>query len=998
MALKTKLPNIESGYELGANIDGYFSVIVPEERTINYIKNPVFYTHDSEHSYRARGTATTPCYYGYSFYNATAIPKDRDFSIYRAGAKVIPTNPILDSATIFYIANDIPAGTYTFSAYCSGGVDHQFELKVTNATRTLQFGEAKIEYGGGLNGFQRMHVTFTLPTDMTITLRLTQYPDSQGRLEPFYTDMWMLENKPYMTHHFIGHPMDFMHDNKGGEFKWWGVPHFSYSERTEKSYGSGKIVNLYDAGFRLTGIAGLGVNPMNMVVNDVASGGGVFDGVTDAIRTFTLIGRIYGRDMQEVLTRRKDLYELLRPKGRNENDQPTTLMFRIKDCETDKWIGQPLFIYCRYTSGLEGAFDSETGEEITITFTSEDPYIYSLYIKNYDITPTNTYYQYPEDTGKISPIFLWLDADGVWTRLNMRLSGPTPGAKHNDLCIVEDILPDGTGGYYVYGNFTTVFHNGTSYTVNGIFRYNKETDSIAQMGQNPAKGLSSGGNIKRVIVAPSGEAIVVGAFPSVGNVENTNCIAMYKPSSNSWHSVSAGITGLGSYEPYINDVEYGDDNNIYVSGRFGSIGDLPSLPVEGIARMSLDTLEWDFVPIARDTFVYYEHGMSIIRLFRQTSDTGYDIRPVSGFISGSHMSQPGFSPFTMSNVYWDGEETFFTNHRANGNYANGPYPANTLLYAFRGVIDQTSRSYYFIDGTNSLYKMNFVMPPHTKEGWYYLPGMPYPKFTTTYLYPNRNAPTKWGRMNPPFARTVRVDFGASGVQNVSLAELRYSQLKITHSRLLLSPNFSYGLDAYETDIKMTVPVSKTVPLIWVNEIWTNSTGNSYKFKPYPVFARNNAYTAAFHIRFDIGTAFIAVNPGHVRPNAKPGDNHINAIASGYKAVYNKGERTPVHFKVSGPASIKRFYNKTTNKLLAFDGYMVPRYSTVNIATIGTPHSSFGREMHQHMLDTSDANMQIVPGKNIVNCDMDNIGTNTEILLVFRERYASISKATEYIGG
>lgn len=997
MAIKQKLPKVETGYELGADRYGYFSIIQPEERTINYVKNPVFYTNDPYSANLARGTGVSECDYGYEYINASGAPKDRDFSIYGAGAKITPQVASKGSCVIYYPIL-LPAGTYTFSAYYSAGADHEFLLQVTSAVGDVQYGETISNYGSGLNSFQRMGVTFTIPTEMNLHLRLTELADSMGRLSPFYTDMWQCEDKPYMTHHFIGHSNFHTHDGNPGAYSWLGVPYFSESVRTDKAYESGKIVDLSELGFKLTGIVGLGINPINTVVTPIASGGGVFEGATDAPRTFTLIGRFYGRDMQDILTKRRNLYELIRPNGRNTYDQPTTLMFRIWDCQRKNWTGQPLYIYCRYMSGLEGAIDSETSEDITITFMSEDPHIYSSYLKCYDIAPITLHSQLAADTAKISPIFMLRDSDGVWTQLEMRLDDPTGLGRHADLCIVENILPDGTGGYYVYGTFNDVVYDGVTTTVNQIFRYNPTTDSVSALGSG-TKGVADG-KINRVIVTPSGDAFIVGSFTAAGGVANTACIAKYKPGANTWHSVSTGIAGLYAQDPEILDVEYGSDDRIYVSGKFLSIDDLGTLPFKGVARMNCDDGEWSMLPVARTMYVNYANGVNLTRLFNNIKNIGYPSSKtkranVTGFISGDIMT------FALPNIrgmaYWNSAETFYTNYR-HVYSADGEYPPNPLAYAFRAVIDNERGLLYFVDGNDKeIYKLQFVMPPHTIENWSYDPDTdPYPRFDTIYTYPERDTPSIYRKLRPPFCRYVRV-YGETFEGNwaeVPFSQLRYSELKIINSRLVVSPNFGYGLDAYELDGSSTVQEHNYVPTVWYLPLWK---GDTAEFSHLDIFSAQQAYSAAFDINFGTMEAFIAVNTGHIFP-ASAGDNHIFAVVPVIKSITNNGESTPIHFRITGPASLETFTNRTTEQTISMDGFFVPTFGMANVVTLPANGSELGEWMHGHLLDSSDANMRLVPGKNIVYCKMENVTSDTTVKLVFREKYASIEKAIEYVGG
>lgn len=1011
MATKKMLPKVENGYELGADRYGYFSIIRPEERTINYIKNPTFLSNAADEAYKFWGTSYALCDYGYNYDNASGAIKDRDFSMTGGGAKISPTVNTLSKCTIYYDVT-LPAGTYTASAYYSGGADHEFQFRVTNTSGTTQYGETAANFGTGLNTFQRIYVTFTIPTQLTARIHLSEFADSLGRLSAFYTDMWQCEDNPYVTQPFFGWRKIHDHDIAPGAYEWLGVPYYSESVRTDKAYESGRAIELSELGFKLTGIAGLGVNPINTVITPIASGGGIFDGSTDAPRTFTLIGRFYGSDLQDVLTKRRNLYELIRPSGRNTYDQPTTLIFRIWDCAKKNWTGQPLLIYCRYVSGLEGAIDSETSEDITITFTSEDPYIYSSYIKKYDITPVASYSQLVADTNKISPIFMLRDSDGVWTQIDIQLSDPTGLGRHADLCIVENVLPDGTGGYYIYGTFNTATYKGVSITVNKIFRYNKTTDTISALGTNvdlSKRGVSNG-EVHKVIVIPSGDAIVVGSFTSVDGIANTACIAKYNPGANTWNSVSSGITGLGLQSAEIFDVEYANDDRIYVSGKFSAIGGLGTLPIEGIARMRCGDGVWSMLPVAR-TMAVYSGGVRLTRLYNDIKTPGYypaQNASVSGFISGEIGTFN--SPYTNGTVYWDGTETFYTNYR-HVYRDDAEYPMNADTPAHRGAIDNDRGHFYFVDGNDSeIYKLQFVMPAHTKTNWSFDPAVdPYPRFSTTYTYPERDTPSIYHRLAPPFCRDVRVyditfgDIGDGvGWARVPFAELRFSELKIINSNLVISPNFGYGLDAYELNGAATVPERNGVPLVWYLPLWK---GNSSKFSYLDISSARvhqtypaQSYTAAFDINFNTMEAFVVVNTGHISPK-ETGDNYIYVSTPVVKAITNNGEKTPFYFRVHGPATLGTFNNITTQQSIQMDGYHIPRYKMFDVVTLPANGSRRGDFMHSHMLDSSDANMYIAPGKNIMNCTFADMTQNvTAVSVFFRERYASIEKAIEYIGG
>ena len=106
----------------------------------------------------------------------------------------------------------------------------------------------------------------------------------------------------------------------------------------------------------------------------------------------------------------------------------------------------------------------------------------------------------------------------------------------------------------------------------------------------------------------------------------------------------------------------------------------------------------------------------------------------------------------------------------------------------------------------------------------------------------------------------------------------------------------------------------------------------------------------------------------------------------------------MHFRITGPAALESFTNRTTEQSIKLDGHFVPMFGRADVTTIPVNGSELGEWMHGHMLDSSDANMRLVPGKNIIYCKMEDVDSNTTVKLIFREKYASVEKAIEYIGG
>lgn len=106
----------------------------------------------------------------------------------------------------------------------------------------------------------------------------------------------------------------------------------------------------------------------------------------------------------------------------------------------------------------------------------------------------------------------------------------------------------------------------------------------------------------------------------------------------------------------------------------------------------------------------------------------------------------------------------------------------------------------------------------------------------------------------------------------------------------------------------------------------------------------------------------------------------------------------MHFRITGPVSLGTFVNRTTEQAIRMDGHYIPLHGVANVVTLPANGSSLGDGMNAHILDSSDVDLRLVPGKNIIYCNMEDVDTNTRISLIFRERYASIEKAIEYVGG
>jgi len=368
---------------------------------------------------------------------------------------------------------------------------------------------------------------------------------------------------------------------------------------------------------------------------------------------------------------------------------------------------------------------------------------------------------------------------------------------------------------------------------------------------------------------------------------------------------------------------------------------------------------------------------------RQQNIEGYTDRGqlTSAFICGDIQSFQ--TPETLNNVFWNGEETFFTNWQADGTY--NMLTDGLFHGAQRGVIDKKTNDFYCIDGSGYFYRLTYVSPEYTKEysdysdptSWY-----------TNYTYPQRNSPSIWTRLIPPFSQMVSVT-GISGPTSFALANK--SELKIYDDYLWVSPDCRYTPATYLGDT--------AVPLIW--KYYVRGRSGVSLFEPYEIRTNTYAYTSAYCYDKTHKTTIVAVNPGHIFP-LTAGDNVINVICPNVNKIENNGEVVFPRVRFVGPLRLKYVSNVTTDKTVFFDGYSVSKYAEANIDFSNMSTFLLSQEdelLLGHVVDYSDMNYYLINGENEIKTFVSNYDdTYTAIEFMFRERYASIAKAVEYIGG
>ncbi len=907
MAEKRVIPKQGSGYELGVNRKGYISIIVPEELTKNYIQNPIFAAGKEPYSYFG---GESDNWYGYTGVNATPSDNDRALTMKDSYAiKVTPTaytTPTEYSKAhgIKYSITGLPAGTYTFSAYFSANIGREFVSYAKSDGGTL-LSEIKSEFARGIGDFTRIYFTFSISAQTNVDLFLLESEISGSIVPPyFYTSAWMLEDNSYVTSFFSGDSTEKAFFDKGTAYGWYGNKSYSVSYRTLDAYSSGREVNLSDLGFHLDAMVGLGINPMETKISDISSGGGIYDGHTNKTRTFTLVGTVYGRDIQEILDNERKIYDVIRPIGANAYHQPTTMLFRIWDECENTWIGQPIYIYCRYQSGFEGSTISETSEKISLMFVCEDPFFYSAYEERQSLIANSEFEPAPLDSSK--QVILHRDMSGDWEMLNIDSTG-TP-----DNFQIYKILKSGADSSLIYFMGVFLDANGVADT-QSIFAYNKDTGTVSSIGDVTTIAGVPISYIFDAIFLPNGKLVIAGLFASAGGVANTHDIAIYDTVSGSWNDAGGGI-GVATDLGMVFNIELGSDNSIYAIGSFTNAGGVAG--ADNIAKYNFDTDSWSALGAAKDMPDGSLLGITIIpgTLYGEST-------PDRVIVCGSFSSIDNVTANTGAIAEWDGTAwksigwEFAVGHTVTEVH----YSSDGVLYAQISI--DAGASY-------SIYK-------YTGSAWQKISTSEFVNTTAVF----QNIKNTIAFMPSSSAWTATNSFSdiilfTKDFQSFTSEEISYDRTAVTN----------YGAFLYENPDNLD------------GELW--------------VAVSKNAHT---------------IYPKRTQ-------------------IVNNGELCYPTIKITGDCYLNSIKNNTTKKTVMIDGYRILDRSIAKINFgIDIAYSKVFivndfENIVNHILEMSDMNFYLSPGNNDVHVFYTAITANATSEIWFRERYASISKATEYIGG
>lgn len=481
--IHSQTPPVISGYELSPN-RGWFGVILPEA-TINLIANP------------SVELATT----GYGSISGAALSRSTDYQ--RFGAYSLKITPSASANSgIYYDTVNLTAGqTYTQSVYVLGIGGRWYNLYFASYLTGAQVGPATRFKATG--AWQRVKVTYLETDSGPRRLALTAELGPVGAAGSFYVDGWQVENKAYATTYCDGDQTGYTPGLQ--DYFWTGTPHASTSYRIAASRAGGRIVNLLDYGFGVTTVTGLGDAPPD----NVATPYGLLDGAyyqrtVVPPRQFSLVGTAAARDVAQLQRIRAALVAAFRHDS-TRPDQPLVLVYQRESCGLDE--GQPLYIPCVYSGGLEGNLDNLYQERLAIAFTLFTPYLVApfdsgVYLDSGDEFTTNS--------------GLYQDLNGTWKAF--QASAQT----------LRRAVVSGQGIFLGFANAAA----GT-FTV---YRFDPATETLTSLGTS-----SGSATLYALHLDARGRLWAGGVFTSLGGVACINA-AYYNFTTATW--VAAGNPGF----------------------------------------------------------------------------------------------------------------------------------------------------------------------------------------------------------------------------------------------------------------------------------------------------------------------------------------------------------------------------------------------------------------------------------------------------------------------
>jgi hypothetical protein len=502
-------PELVSGYELSPE-KSYFSVIIPEATT-NLVTNPSI-----------GGGVTT----GYAAVGG-AMVSTTDWQAY--GAYGLKLTPAVSTESGFYFGTVALASgsVYTASIVFQGDPGKLYYLYFGSTAGAVMSTKKPFRANGRK---QRISVTWTETAGASrrvYLVRDAQYTDQNV----FYADGLQVEEKGYPTTYTDGDQKGFVVNQNA--YLWTGTPHASASTRSAQTRSGGVEMNLLDLGLRISLIVGLGMAPVVNQSLAIPGFGGLFQGVGNTEREFTLAGTIYADGPRHLEALRAALVDAVKP-DLTTIAQP--LILRFQGCDDDgEVITDSLDIVCNYSSGLEQSWDNHHGENLALNFTMFLPFVKSTYSSGISLGFQTTV----ADANYI----LQRGSNGIWAAMG---TGAVAG-------MVNAIVSSPNGMIYAGGAFTSM---------GGV----ADTAYIAAWNGSAWSALGTGMNgiVRALAVGPDGSLYAGGDFFLAGGVANTVRVAKWD--GTVWTPLATGANNT------VFALEVDKNGILYAGGDFLNLG------------------------------------------------------------------------------------------------------------------------------------------------------------------------------------------------------------------------------------------------------------------------------------------------------------------------------------------------------------------------------------------------------------------------------------------
>lgn len=527
-----EIPDIENGFLLEPK-KGWFGVVVPTEKQ-NLIINPSFTGFPNKPSNITYSSATV-------FLNTLGnLFEPTSLGVYPSGT----------GTSVLTYQSGLPlSGQYTFSFYIAGiGQSGQATLRFDNQFKTFDIRN---------NEYIRVFYTGTLPDNgvpknfgITTTVR---YQVTAMQLE-----------EGTLTTYFSGNTPTEEYDVKNG-YAWLGEPYNSVSIRKSGVYSGGEIISLYELGFNVTAVEGIGFPDLSPILFEQAlNNKRIYSFSNIAARDVVIDGVITSKNFGSLVTKRYDIGSLI-----HKTDKPVRIYFTpYEHCDQDD-VSCMYFDFL-YQSGLNDEFDSWFGQEVSLSGTTLDPCLNKCIPYTYNTTFFSD--MVVEASGNA---FFFINEDGTVEDANMPnfTSSPT-----------HSRLIDATESNGIL--YALIEQKNGSVTNHHFVKYSSGTwtkiaTTIIESQSIPLTPNATLGNMLTVCAAatPFGGIYVGGYWDTVTTavgISNTGTppaqrwsMFRYDPDTNFIHHYQMEQTDHGDGIGQVNDIHYDPDTGVlYVCGVF----------------------------------------------------------------------------------------------------------------------------------------------------------------------------------------------------------------------------------------------------------------------------------------------------------------------------------------------------------------------------------------------------------------------------------------------